>query len=50
LNSHSLKNQLEAMRIENDALVKRITILEDLLDRRQIKLVPSAPRQESEEK
>ena len=50
LNSHSLKSQLDDLRFENDALVERIIALEDLLDRRQIKVVPSARKQESEEK
>ena len=48
LSSHCLKSQLDDLRLKNDALVKRITLLEDQLDRRQIKLVPSVRREESE--
>lgn len=41
LNSHSLKNRLEELQFENDALAERVLVLEKILESRQIKVVRS---------
>lgn len=41
LNSHSLKDQVDELQMENIALADRVSILESMLEDRQIKVVPS---------
>lgn len=43
LNSHSLKAQVDELRMENNALADRVSVLEGMLEDRQIRVVPSSP-------
>ena len=42
LNSHSLKNQVDELQMENIALADRVSLLESMLEDRQIKVVRSS--------
>mmetsp|Transcript_13796 Transcript_13796/g.22466 ORF Transcript_13796/g.22466 Transcript_13796/m.22466 type:complete len:304 (+) Transcript_13796:116-1027(+) len=44
LNSHSLKDQVDELQMENIALADRVSILESMLEDRQIKVIPSGKR------
>jgi len=47
LNSHSLKGIVEELQVENDALVDRISVLEGMLEDRQIKVVKTTEKQDA---
>jgi len=46
LNSHSLKGQVDEMQVENDALVDRISVLEGMIEDRQVKVVKTMEKQD----
>jgi hypothetical protein len=48
LNSHSLRAQVDELQLENYMLADRIAMLENLVEERQIKVVPSTSSSSSD--